>query len=187
MRIPAGPPLTAQLGQYDLYAYIASQDYTVYALDILPGRILWRFVGSGPIVVRPSVDDDSVFVTPEGAGLYRIGRVHGETIWRRANAERFLASNQKLVYATDKLGHLLVLDRATGDQLGSWPGARDFIFPGINDLTDRVYMASNNGLVISLHDRHLVRPLRMKKLPTTATPAAQDAKKPAPAPDASKP
>ena len=43
-RFTAGPPLTAQLGQYDLLAYVASQDYTVYALDIVPGRTLWRLL-----------------------------------------------------------------------------------------------------------------------------------------------
>ena len=58
-RFPAGPPLTAQLGQYNLIAYVASQDYTVYALDILPGRTLWRFAGGGPILAKPAVDDDT--------------------------------------------------------------------------------------------------------------------------------
>jgi outer membrane protein assembly factor BamB len=169
-RFAAGPPLTAQLGQYDLIAYIASQDYTVYGLDILPGRTLWRFAGGGPILAKPAVDDDNVYVTPEGVGLYRLGRERGETIWRKTNAERFLSSNKRFVYATDRLGHLLVLDRETGNQLGMLQEAQAFVVPITNEFTDRIYMASNDGLIISMHDRVNVKPLVMKKPPAPPAP-----------------
>jgi outer membrane protein assembly factor BamB len=172
-RFAAGPPLTAQLGQYDLLGYIASQDYTVYALDIVPGRTLWRFAGGGPILAKPAVDDENVYVTPEGVGMYRIGRERGEILWRQTNAERFLASNQKFVYSNDRLGRLLVLDKETGNQLGVLEEARNFVFPVSNEFTDRVYLTSNDGLVISLHDRHNVKPLTMKKPPALPAPGSQ--------------
>jgi outer membrane protein assembly factor BamB len=172
-RFAAGPPLTAQLGQYDLIAYIASQDYTVFALDILPGRTLWRFAGGGPILAKPAVDDDSVFITPEGVGLYRVGREHGETIWRQPLAERFLASNKRFVYVLDRLGRMLVLDRATGAQLGRFEEARNFVFPIANEFTDRIYLSCNDGLILSLHDRNNVKPLVMKKPPAPPSAAVQ--------------
>lgn len=171
-RFAAGPPLTAQLGQYDLIAYIASQDYTVYGLDIVPGRTLWRFAGGGPILAKPAVDDDNVYVTPEGVGLYRLGREHGEVIWRKTDAERFLASNKKFVYTTDRLGRLQVLDRETGSQLGRLEEARNFVIPIANEFTDRIYMASNDGLVVSMHDRSYAKPLTMKKPPSIPPPGA---------------
>ncbi len=169
-RFAAGPPLTAQLGQYDLLAYVASQDYTVYAMDIVPGRTLWRFAGGGPIVAKPAVDDENVYITPEGVGLYRIGREHGETLWRQGFAERFLASDKRLVYASDRLGRLLVLDRETGNQLGKLEEARNFVIPIANEFTDRVYLASNDGLVISVHDRRHSKPVVMKKPPPPPPP-----------------
>lgn len=169
-RFAAGPPLTAQLGQYDLIAYIASQDYTVYGLDILPGRTLWRFAGGGPILAKPAVDDDNVYVTPEGVGLYRLGRERGDIIWRKGIAERFLSSNKKFVYATDRFGRLLVLDRETGNQLGMLEQAREFVIPITNEFTDRIYMASNDGLVVSMHDRSYPKPLVMKKPPAPPAP-----------------
>jgi hypothetical protein len=171
-RFAAGPPLTAQLGQYDLIAYIASQDYTVYGLDIVPGRTLWRFAGGGPILAKPAVDDDNVYVTPEGVGLYRLGRERGDIIWRKTNAERFLSSNKKFVYSTDRHGRLLVIDRDTGTQLGLLEEARDFVVPIINEFTDRIYLASNDGLLISMHDRAYPKPIVMKKLPANPDPAA---------------
>jgi outer membrane protein assembly factor BamB len=172
-RFPAGPPLTAQLGQYDLIAYIASQDYTVYALDILPGRTLWRFAGGGPILAKPAVNDDSVFVTPEGVGLYRVGREHGETIWRQTVGERFLATNKRFVYALDRLGRLLVLDKDTGAQLGKLEEAREFVFPIVNEYTDRIYLSSNDGLIVSMHDRNNTKPLIMKQPPAPPSPAVK--------------
>ncbi len=172
-RFRAGPPVTAQFGQYDLLAYIASQDFTVYALDILPGRTLWRFVGGGPIVAKPAVNDDDVFVTPEGIGLYRIGREHGDTIWRNARAERFVSANKRFVYSLDRHGRLLVLDKETGSELGAWEGARGFVFPIANEITDRLYLSSNDGLIVSLHDRHNIKPLVMKKPPAPPSAAVQ--------------
>jgi outer membrane protein assembly factor BamB len=172
-RFAAGPPLTAQLGQYDLLAYIASQDYTVYALDIVPGRTLWRFAGGGPILVKPAVDDQNVYVSPEGVGLYKLGREKGDIQWRRTNAELFLASNRKFVYSTDRHGRLLVLNKQTGDQLGVLEEARSFVFPIINEFTDRIYLSSNDGLVISLHDRNYKTPLMMKKPPAPPPPGTQ--------------
>jgi outer membrane protein assembly factor BamB len=161
-RYQAGPPLTAPIGQFEYTAYVASQDFNAYALDIVPGRILWRFLGGGPITRRPIVNDDSVFLTPERAGLYRLNRETGDTIWRNNNAERFLAANPKFVYATDRTGRLLVLDRARGTQLGVYGGAWNYVVPVSNDLTDRLFLAANDGLIVCLHDRDYAQPARMK-------------------------
>lgn len=180
-RFQAGPPLTAQIGQHGEIAYVASQDYTVYALDIVPGRVLWRFVGGGPILRKPVVTDTSVYVTPERSGLYRVDRQTGLTMWRNNDAERFLASSKSFVYASDRSGRLLVLDGLRGTTLGIFDGAREFVVPIANELTDRVYLASNDGLIVCLHERDLAAPLQMKTFPE-ATAAAADESKRVPAP-----
>jgi outer membrane protein assembly factor BamB len=163
-RFQAGPPLTAPIGQHGDIAYVASEDYTVYAHDIVQGRILWRFLGGGPITQKPRVTDDSVYVIPARAGLYRLDRKDGRTIWRSAAAERFLAVNKKFVYAVDAQGRLLVLDKARGTQLSVYDGARDFVVPLANEQTDRLYLASNDGLLLCLHDRAYPTPLRVKQV-----------------------
>jgi hypothetical protein len=108
-------------------------------------------------------NDDSVFLAPERAGLYRLNRENGETIWRNTNADRFLAANPKFVYATDRTGRLLVLDRARGVQLGVYGAAWDYVVPVTNEITDRLFLASNDGLLVCLHDRDYARPARMKE------------------------
>ena len=146
---------------------------TVYALDIIAGRTLWRFAGGGPIVAKPAVNDENIYVTPEGVGLYKVGREYGDSIWRNLRAERFVSANKRFVYALDRQGQLLVLDKETGIELGTWSGAREFVFPIANEYTDRLYLSSNDGLVVSLHDRHNIKPLVMKKPPAPPSAAVQ--------------
>jgi outer membrane protein assembly factor BamB len=161
----ADAPVSAAIGGWGEIAYVPSEDFRVYALDIIQGKILWRFVGGGPIRQKPRITDDSVYVTAERAGLYRLNRITGETIWRNGDASRFLAVNDKFVYVTDASGRMLILDRARGTQLAVWDGARDFVVPLSNELNDRIYLASNHGLLVALHDRDYAKPMRVKNVP----------------------
>jgi outer membrane protein assembly factor BamB len=173
--------LSAPMGQYAELAYVPSEDFSLYSLDTSAGRILWRFLGGGPILRKPSVNDESIFVSPERSGLYRISRETGLTLWRNATAEQFLAANRKFVYATDRSGRLLILDRTRGSQLAVYDGTRDFVVPISNELTDRLYLASNDGLLISLHDRDYPTPLKLKNVPEqtpTAAPPPEGKKAP---------
>jgi outer membrane protein assembly factor BamB len=161
-RFQATAPLSAPLGQHSDKAYVASEDYSVSALDIFAGHMLWHFLGGGPIRQKPQVTDESVYVTPERSGLYRLDRQTGETLWHNPAATRFRAANKKFVYANDASGRLLILDRNRGTQLAVYDPARDFVVPITNEMTDRLYLASNDGLLLSLHDRDYAAPLRMK-------------------------
>jgi outer membrane protein assembly factor BamB len=158
----AGAALSAPLGQYNDVAYVASEDYGLYALDIVAGRILWRFLGGGPILTQPAVNNDSIFVAPLNAGLYRLDRESGRTLWRNLRARRFLAANKKFVYATDASGRLLVLDYARGSELSVYDGSLDYVVPIANEVTDRMFLGANDGLLICLHDREYAKPLAMK-------------------------
>jgi len=163
-RLRAEAAVTAPLGQYGNTAYMASQDFNVYAVDIEGGQILWRFTASGPILQKPEVNDDDVYVAPFHAGLYRVHRATGRQVWHNKNANRFLAANKKFVYGTDRTGRLLVLDRGRGNVLASYD-ARDYVVPVANELTDRVFLASNDGLIVCLRDRAYPKPLLMKNPP----------------------
>jgi hypothetical protein len=156
--------VSAPMGQYGDTAYIGSQDYNLYAMDIPQGRILWRVLGGAPITRRPVVQDDEVYVTPEGAGLYRLDRNSGELLWRYPQIEYFLAANRKFVYGLDRQNLMHILDRERGILLSVVPGTRDYVFPISNELTDRIYLASNDGLIVSLHDRDYPAPLRTKNV-----------------------
>jgi outer membrane protein assembly factor BamB len=186
-RFQADAATSAALGQYDDIAYVPSDDFRVYAINIVTGKILWRFVGGGPIRQKPRVTDDSVYVAADRTGLYRLDRATGDTIWRNGAAARFLAVNPKFVYAVDHSGRLLILDRANGAELAGYEATRDFVIPISNDVNDRVYLASNDGLLICLHDRDYPAPVPIKRAEVKAPTAGAEPKKAAPATIPAKP
>jgi outer membrane protein assembly factor BamB len=163
-RFRAEAAVSAPLGQYGESAYIASQDFNVYALDIINGRILWRVLGGAPILQRPYVTDEDVYVVPASDVLYRIDRATGQIDWQAPRVDHFLAMNKKFVYGLDPSGNLVVLDRVRGTNLSTYCGTRDFVFPIGNELTDRIYLAANDGLLLCLHDRDYPTPLRNRNI-----------------------
>jgi outer membrane protein assembly factor BamB len=176
-RFRADAAVSAPLGQYGESAYIASQDFNVYALDIVTGKIVWRVLGGAPILTRPYVTDEDVYVVPTRAGLYRINRLTGEITWLNRAGAHFLAMNPKFVYALDLSNRLLVIDRARGTTLSTYDDTRDFVFPIGNELNDRIYLAANDGLLISLHDRDYPNPVRNKNVAEAKKPAGEEKEK----------
>jgi outer membrane protein assembly factor BamB len=153
--------ISSQIGQHGDFAYVPATDYRVYAMNMLTGKVVWRFTGGAPILRIPAVNDDDVYVTPVRGGLFRLNRATGQPLWQRENADRFLAANRKFVYASDPSGRLLVLDKERGIELGML-NTRDFVLPIGNVVTDRLLLASHDGLIVCLHDRAYPTPLRMK-------------------------
>jgi hypothetical protein len=145
-------PVNAPIGQYGNVAYIADQDGVIYALDIDRRVPLWRYTANSGVVRMPQATDQDLFVVVDRGGLIRLDRQTGNKMWQNTDASRFLATNPKFVYATDRIGRLLVLDRQRGLQLAQIDLA-DFVFPAQNETTDRVLLAANDGTVICLYDK----------------------------------
>ncbi len=87
----------------------------------------------------------------------------GEALWRYSEGDYVMAVNPKFVYAADTAGRLRILDRERGRELSCYD-TRDFVVPFSNELTDRVYLAAHNGLIVCLHDRDYPAPVTMKTL-----------------------
>lgn len=156
--------VTAPIAQYAETAFLASRDFYLYALDLQSGKMAWRVLTGGPIPNRPNVNDQDVYMSAEHSGLYRLDRVTGSILWQNNLADRFVAANPKFVYALDLSNRLMVLERNRGSQLAIYEGTRDFVVPISNELTDRLFLASNDGLILCLHDRDYPLPLRMKAI-----------------------
>ena len=153
-------------------AYIATQDSHLYAVSIDVGKVLWRYIPGKPVTRTPvpvdvgegAVVDRDLYVTAEGKGMARLSRDTGEPLWSirqgdfSPQADRFLACCPKFVYAADGAGRLLVIDRKNGAVLSGYD-VHDFAFPVVNNQTDRIYLAANDGLIVCLHDKDYPQPL----------------------------
>jgi outer membrane protein assembly factor BamB len=156
-------------GQYGELGYVGSDDAAVYAINLNNGKLRWRHTTGSAVSRQPVALEKDVFVTSDREGLARIDRESGDALWKiprggslvpaNADADRFLAANDRFVYATDRSGRLLVLDRKRGTRL-SMLDTTAFRVPVINDTTDRLYLASNDGQIICLHDRDQPTPIR---------------------------
>jgi outer membrane protein assembly factor BamB len=176
----ADAALSAPLEQHNEMAYVASMNFYVYALNIPRARIDWRFTTGRPILGKPIATDEDVYVVANGTGFSRLDRMTGQEMWRHATANHFLAANKNLVYAADSRGRLLVLDRALGTQL-ALHDIRDFNVLVANEVTDRLYLAANDGLLVCLYDPAFPTPYRQRK--PEEKPAPPEEKAPTPAPD----
>jgi hypothetical protein len=168
-RFDADAPIHAPAGKFGEVAYVGSTNANLYSVSLLNGRVLWRYTAGQPISHRPAALEKDVFVSASDSGLTRLDRATGEPVWRvsrgprvresNVDADRFLAANSKFVYAQDRVGRLMVLDRRLGHTLSRFD-LRDFVFPIVNEISDRLYLGANDGLIVCLHDKEYTTSLR---------------------------
>jgi hypothetical protein len=123
-------------------------------------KVLWRANVGGMMNRLPVTTADSVYVSGTGYGVARVDRTLGEVVWRTAALDdRLLAVNAEYAYVRDRNGVLRVYDRsrvADAATRRSNPLAAidlsDFGVPVTNTVNDRILLASDNGLLVSLRD-----------------------------------
>jgi outer membrane protein assembly factor BamB len=159
-------------GQHGDDAYIGSDDGNVYALSLLAGKLRWRHTAGSSIRNTPAALDTDVFVTSDREGMARLDAETGDSKWKVAikgrvsstnpDADLFLAASERFVYALDFSGRTVILDRKRGTTLSrvDWSA---WTIPVVNMVTDRLYLAANDGTIVCLHDQELPRPIRYRK------------------------
>ncbi len=168
-RFPLDKPLIAAPASFGHTVYVGGADANLWAINMASGRVEWRFITGDSIVRAPVPTEKDLFVTSQLNGMFRLDRESGESGWRipsgnqvldhNIEADRYLASNPKYVYALDRAGRLLVLDRLQGTTL-SRIDVTDYVYPIVNDQNDRLFLAANNGSIVCLHDKEYTSPFR---------------------------
>ncbi len=172
-RFPTESSIRVPAGHYGDMAYVGAEDANLYALEVSNGRLGWRYTAGTAISRQPAVTEQDIYVVAERNGMTRLDRATGQPMWRipvrsglsesNMAADRFLAANNKYVYAADASNRFLVLDRRRGVTMSGFD-FKDFVFPIPNEVTDRVYLAANNGLIVCLHDREYTQPIRHRRV-----------------------
>lgn len=146
-------PIRTPLGYSNDVVLAATEAGRMYCLNVQNGRTRWAFTSGSPIQQQPRVIGRQVFVIPHLEGLAALSLVSGRELWPR-NQRRvveFLAASGNRIYGTDLGGNLLVLNREDGAVIGTVP-MRNFTIRVHNDRTDRIYLATEDGIVIGLRE-----------------------------------
>jgi len=145
-------PIVAPLARSGKLQFLASEDFTFYAINVDNGRVIWEFTSGLPIRRAPYVVANDLFVMPDRGGMYCLDASTGTQRWWQPNLIRFLAIAGDAMYASDEDGNLIKTNKATGVIAGSYP-LRAFSVKVSNDRTDRIYMATESGLIIALRQK----------------------------------
>lgn len=145
---PVSAPVTFHSG----FLYIACEDFNLYCLNAENGNSRWQPFPSGfPIRRTPRVIGQQVFIFPDAGGLFALSTLTGKRIWWRHGVRNFVGSSVKRLYGTDHVGNVVILRRTDGAVLGTMP-LRQFGFKYANDRTDRLFMATNNGMIVAIRE-----------------------------------
>ena len=147
------------------------------------GVLFWQYATGEPIVQAPAAIGDHVYFSTQHGGLYCVDAKPNESgqaveHWYAPGALQFLAASKMRVYATDRSGNTLILDGKSGERVDSL-GTAALSLKFTNAQTDRLYLATPDGLLQCLHEIGLKEPLRYDLERKQAVAAAEAAAKPA--------
>jgi outer membrane protein assembly factor BamB len=155
-------PLGAPIGQLGNQIVVATQDLKVYSLNADTGALKWEVLTGLHVRQQPRIIDEHVFLCTDGGGMRCVSSENGREVWTNRQAVRFLAATPSLVYVSSYVDDVLLLNRSNGKQVGAF-ALRGYPVRIANDRTDRLYFATEKGLVLCLRERERDYPLFHKQ------------------------
>jgi len=152
----------------DGIAYISSEDFNVYAVDVETGAEVWRHnLGEEPQARAIPIVDGTAYIGAWDGHLHALDIETGERVWRSEtdDTDRAVLSDQvpfvtvvpivteEAVYYSDWAGNLFAVDRTNGKQIWRFdPKAADSRHVG-----SRSYIAMHADVIYysTLEDKHL--------------------------------
>jgi hypothetical protein len=164
---PPNPDIPNDLG----VIYIPSRDGYIFALNENDGSTLWRFSTGEPILEPVAVVGDYVCIPTEPGGMYCLDAISGVQKWWAPQVTQFIAASKDRIYAADRVGRMLVLNAQNGARLDAMQ-ISSLPIRLLNTQTDRVYLASETGLVQCLHEIEATEPIVHRRSVTPVKPEA---------------
>ncbi len=142
-------PVSAPMARAKDSVILASEDFRVYRVANQSGRVNWDFVSGYPVRRSPRVIGEQVFLFPERGGMFCLSVDTGVELWWRPKIVDFVGATRTRVFTSDRIGNVVILSRKDGALIGALPLRQFSARPG-NDRTDRIYLATQSGLVICI-------------------------------------
>jgi hypothetical protein len=176
------PPDPARIGDVGTIFFV-SEDGDVRAVQERSGEILWRFTTGEPTFQPPVLVGDRIYVANQFGGLHCLDANLGSEAWFSPGIAQFVAAGKERLYAVDVLGNLQVLYARTGMRLDAFSVLGQPIRL-TNSATDRIYLATETGLVQCLREIEQTQPLVYHREIGQRVEPVRDPAAPPPAPGA---
>ena len=126
----------------------------MFCLNQDNGQYRWAFTSAYPIRQQPRFFGSRVYVTPETVGTYALDADTGSQIWPQAQeqARQILMVGQSRMYAFNAQKEIVIVEASDGNVVGKL-SYRQFGKSPTNDRTDRMFLVSQEGLVVCLKER----------------------------------
>ncbi len=146
--------IVTPLGRNEKSILLASEDSRMFCLDQDNGQFRWAFTSAHPIRQQPRFFGSRVYVTPETVGTFALNSDSGSQVWEvpQAQARRVLMVGQSRLYAVNAQNEIVVIQASDGKVVGKLPH-RQFTMSPTNDRTDRMFLATQDGLVVCVKER----------------------------------
>ena len=158
LRVETQAEITSRPAHWTPYLYACSLSGSVYALSEETGQTVWKYPAGSSLSKQPAAIKGVVYIVPDAGGMYALDGETGAERWFAPNIVQFCAVSATHVYGVDHLDRLTILDAERGTRLSTLP-VGDVQIKLLNQQTDRIYLASDAGVVQCLHEISQPKPL----------------------------
>lgn len=179
-RVAAKGPIRGNMGLYNVHqVLLGSDDHKIYSIDLFePERqeTNWIYPTSSPVDHAVIVAGDDAFTVTVDGKFYAIDAKTGTEKWQLPIGKaKLLAITPTRLYGITVDGAPAVLNRADGSVIVTPEQAihsfgldlKNYTSRMTNDVNDRIYLATDDGIIICLRELGKVAPtpIRDPKLP----------------------
>lgn len=146
--------IVTPLGRDAQSILLASENSQMYCLNQDNGQYRWTFTSAHAIRQQPRIFGKRCYVTPETVGTYALSMDSGTQLWQKPQeqARKILMVSQDRMYAFNAQKEIVIVDTADGKVVGKLP-YRKFILTPTNDRTDRMFLTTQDGLIVCIKER----------------------------------
>ncbi|MHC4395963.1 MAG: outer membrane protein assembly factor BamB family protein [Planctomycetota bacterium] len=129
--------------------FVASEDTNVYKINIVRGKLDWKYQSGAVLDEAPRVTEKFVYQYVLNRGLAAIEKGSGKRVWQLAEGVDLLAESGGKAYVITKTGAMAVMDNKTGKKLYSvnLAGVSKY---AANVADSKIYIADESGRIACL-------------------------------------
>ena len=156
-RVENSGEIVSTPGELGPYLFMTSRNGYLNCLEKVTGTELWRLSTEYPIVERPAIIGNRVYVASDRPALIAADTRTGKLLWSVAGATRFVTEGAQHVYGMDRYGTLLILDKESGGVVGRL-ATGEGTTALVNDESDQIFLVDDRGLVQCLREQIAKQP-----------------------------